>query len=124
VEYVSPVAASYALRRHGDIVGGRWIVGFKVVSNQGGAVNVPRNPGSAIQVQNTEVLKPKKAPTGVVKKPVTEGYSWDENEAPSGVLNKAAEWLVRTINLHIRPVLMAVWAIIPIVHVILLLTAQ
>ena len=111
VEYVSPVAASYALRRHGDIVGGRWIVGFKVITGSQGGVVVPRNPGSAIQVQNTEVLKPKKAPAGVVKKQVTDGYAWDESEAPTGVLNKAAEWLVSSALLSWSEADAAVWPV-------------
>jgi hypothetical protein len=37
VEYDAPIGASWALRRHGEMLGGRWLVGFKVVE---GGLNV------------------------------------------------------------------------------------
>ena len=30
VEFVSPISAQYALRRHGEIINGRWMLGLKV----------------------------------------------------------------------------------------------
>lgn len=84
------------MRRHGEIVGGKWMVGFKVAS--GGydetAEVLPHNPGSRIEVQNKSVMKPKQPAHGGGKAG-GDALAWDENEAPSGLINKAAEWLVR-----------------------------
>ena len=76
------------------------MVGFKVVEKGSeqkisGQVSVP---GGKIVVQDKgNVMKPKNATAssnpgnGQTKK---DGYAWDENEPTSGMINKAAEWLV------------------------------
>ena len=97
VEYLTPTAASYALRKHGDIIGGRWMIGFKVATGnvRVGESMVPLSSaanggGTALHVQSAPILKQKMA---MIKK-TGEEYAWDEAEAPSGFVNKAAEWLV------------------------------
>ncbi|KAK1923389.1 hypothetical protein DB88DRAFT_491022 [Papiliotrema laurentii] len=104
VTYASPIGASYALRRHGEIVGNKWMVGFKVVEpGQGvsppdaasGGIGHSSIPGSRIVVQDKgNVIKPKTAAAaGTAQKRGQEGNGWDEGEAPGGIMNKAAEWL-------------------------------
>ena len=46
--------------------------------------------GTPIRIQQNSVFKVK--PVAVKK--TGEQYAWDENEAPSGIINKAADWLV------------------------------
>lgn len=91
------MAAAYALRKHGEVVGGRWILGVRVgdVGSPsagppplpfssvmgGGAAMLRRDEraiGTPIRLQNTSIIK---APGSGVK-PVKrdEGYGWDEDE--------------------------------------------
>ncbi|WVQ95896.1 hypothetical protein IAU59_002995 [Kwoniella sp. CBS 9459] len=77
VNFGNPVSASYALRRHGEIINGRWMIGFKV-ANEGstaGCTLVPgqsanqvqtqpnrgssNGAGTPIRVQNGSIIKPK-----------------------------------------------------------------
>lgn len=72
------------------------MVGFKVASggyDETGEV-VPSNPGSRLEVRKeTSVMKVKQPVQGATKQN-GDALAWDENEAPSGLFNKAAEWLV------------------------------
>lgn len=104
VTYANPLGASYALRRHGEIVSGRWMLGFKVAgpgSTQGltlvngvGAAQqvVPASGGvgTPIQIKSGNIIRAKpKPPTQ------TDDYAWEENEQqPSGLLGRAAEFIV------------------------------
>ena len=108
VTFHSPTSALYALRRHGEIINGRWMLGVKVagpgstagctlvegtndtLGNGVGEV-IRAGPGTPFRIQHTPVLKVKPA---VVKAQTAETYAWDENEQSSGFVNKAAEWLV------------------------------
>ncbi|WVQ84778.1 hypothetical protein IAT38_006935 [Cryptococcus sp. DSM 104549] len=97
VDFSSPTAAAFALRRHGDIVGGRWMVAFKVASAGStagctlveggdglvGAMGV--GPGTPIQVQNRQIIRAKPAAQAVAKtKSGGNEYGWDEPEAQAG----------------------------------------
>lgn len=120
VEYDAPIGASWALRRHGELLGGRWLVGFKVaegglnVALGGQARNQSNGQGQAqgqvtrheggnggggigtpLQIRSQDVLRPPKpqvAAAPVQKK--QEVYSWDQEEASKGITARAAEWFV------------------------------
>ncbi|WVW87092.1 hypothetical protein I302_109149 [Kwoniella bestiolae CBS 10118] len=96
VQYSNPVSASYALRRHGDILQGKYMIGFKVVneSSQNGFTQSPgqgqgqmtsSGVGTPIRVQEGKsIVKPRAAP---VKKVVNANgggggneYNWDDTE--------------------------------------------
>lgn len=100
VTYANALAASYALRRYGEIVSGRWMLGFKVagpgstsgltlVNGAGEDGPVIPGAGNAIEVKSQNIIKAKPKP--VVH---SEDYAWDEPEAQSGLLGKAAEFIV------------------------------
>ncbi|BEI83907.1 hypothetical protein CcaverHIS002_0405110 [Cutaneotrichosporon cavernicola] len=100
VTYATPLAASYALRRHGEIVSGRWMLGFKVAgpgSTQGltlvngisSAVAPSVGVGIPIQVHTGNIIRAKPKPQAQ-----TDDYAWDESEPqPSGLLGRAAEFI-------------------------------
>ncbi|ORX37538.1 hypothetical protein BD324DRAFT_382416 [Kockovaella imperatae] len=117
VTFHSPTSALYALRRHGEIINGRWMLGFKVAGpgstagctlvdghgpssgqasqnghggNSNGEIMSRPGPGTPLRIQNTSVLKQKPA---AVKAKSTESFAWDESEESKGLVNKAAEWL-------------------------------
>ncbi|ODN79288.1 hypothetical protein L202_03300 [Cryptococcus amylolentus CBS 6039] len=99
VEFATPLAASYALRRHGDIIQGKWMIGFKVgnggsmegfnagAAAEGGEAVVvpPPAAGTPIRVQNASILRPKPVPQAVVKAAKSGNeYAWDEPEGQPG----------------------------------------
>lgn len=105
VTYANPLAASYALRRHGEIVSGRWMLGFKVAgpgSTQGLTLvnGVPPTQsvvpaggvgaGIPMQINTGNIIRAKpKPPTQ------TEDYAWEETEQqPAGLIGRAAEFIV------------------------------
>ena len=88
VEYATPTAASWALRRHGEVIASRWIVGFKVVT-AAEAASIPRSSGGPIPIVNVDVLKPKPA---AVKN--TDSYPWEEADKANTFGDRVAEWLV------------------------------
>lgn len=101
VTYGDPLAASYALRRHGEIVNGRWMLGFKIAgpgSTQGltlvsGVGPAPVNSsaaGNAVELKSASIIRPKPKASEVAK----EDYAWEEPEQPSGILGRAAELIV------------------------------
>jgi hypothetical protein len=100
VQYGTPVAASYALRRHGEIVSGRWMLAFKVAgpgSTQGvtvvnGATTVippTVGAGTPIPIKNTNIMRAKPAAPKA-----QEEYAWEQPEQQSGILGRAAEFIV------------------------------
>ncbi|KLT38674.1 hypothetical protein CC85DRAFT_289300, partial [Cutaneotrichosporon oleaginosum] len=101
VTYATPLAASYALRRHGEIVSGRWMLGFKVAgpgSTQGlTLVNgmaptavVSAGVGTPIQLNTGNIMRAKPKPQAQ-----TDDYAWEENEQlQSSLLGRAAEFIV------------------------------
>lgn len=99
VTYANPLAASYALRRHGEIVSGRWMMGFKVAgpgSTSGltlvDGVAPPAasdGVGNAIEVKNQNIIKAKPKPQAP-----SDDYAWDEPEQQHGLLGRAAEFIV------------------------------
>lgn len=108
VEFETPTGASFALRKHGEVIAGKWMVGFKVASGgalesytpinnggeRGGEIVQSGGIGTPIRVQNTSIVKQKpQAP-----KKTGEGYAWEETEQPSGIINKAAEWFVSAVR--------------------------
>ena len=62
-------------------------------TNGGEMISRP-GPGTPLRVQQTSVMKTKPASAAVKTNMNGETYAWDEAEAPSGIINKAAEWLV------------------------------
>ncbi|WVR07929.1 hypothetical protein IAU60_004972 [Kwoniella sp. DSM 27419] len=102
VTYTAPLAASYALRRHGDIISGRWMIGFKVSNGDStaGCTLVPGhngdmairtgNPGAGtpmrINSNSAAIIKPKAAAQPVVKASSANNneYGWDEPEQQGG----------------------------------------
>jgi len=129
VQYANALAASYALRRHGEIVSGRWMLAFKVagpgstqgltlvngVSSTTDAV-VPAPPpgpgaGNPIQIKNANIMKTK--PKAAV---VKDEYLWEEPEQQSGILGRAAEFIVSCLmfallTLPVRPLVFLVCTI-------------
>ena len=102
VEYQNPTAASYALRRHGDIINGRWMLGFKVAGSgstsgctlvEGQDGLVARGAGTPIRIQNTPIIR-QKAPLLQSK---GDDYAWEEGEKPVGWSNWVAEKLVSAV---------------------------
>lgn len=106
VQYANALAASYALRRHGEIISGRWMLAFKVAgpgSTQGlTIVNgvssasevAPLGIGTPLQVHHENILRPK--PKAMITK---DEYAWEEVEQPSGILGRAAEFIVSDTSL-------------------------
>jgi len=105
VEYANPIAANYALRRHGEIVQGRWMLGFKVagpgslagctlvqgdVEPARGDAGSGGSAGTPIRVQNAQIIRQKQ----VVAKSKGEEYAWEDGEKPVGWGNWVAEKLV------------------------------
>ncbi|KAL7421066.1 hypothetical protein Q5752_003950 [Cryptotrichosporon argae] len=116
VEFADPLSASYALRRHGEIVLGRYMLGLKVAGpgSTAGLTLVPGVPveeigtgfgipqgaqtgsgavalggaGTPMRVQNREIMRPRPA-----AKTGTEAVAWEDERAPSGILGKAAEFI-------------------------------
>ncbi|OXC85498.1 hypothetical protein J005_02125 [Cryptococcus neoformans] len=102
VEYTTPMGAAYALRRHGEVLGGQWMIGFKVAIGgamegigsapgegdaQGSSSQVPPpTAGTPIRVQHKEILRPKVVQPVVAKAAVKSGndYAWDEPEGSGG----------------------------------------
>jgi hypothetical protein len=103
LEYEDPVSAAYALRKHGEVVAGRYILGVRV-----GDVGIPsaapppdyrndqvarrgneRQIGTPIRMQTASVLK---APgSGVKQAKRDEGYGWEEEEGKGNwILEKLA----------------------------------
>nr|XP_031858298.1 uncharacterized protein CI109_006269 [Kwoniella shandongensis]KAA5525370.1 hypothetical protein CI109_006269 [Kwoniella shandongensis] len=105
VDYSTPLAASYALRRHGEIINGRWMLGFKVVregsmagctvldqpagitagaSSGGGGGGA----GTPLRVQSrADIIKPRQQQALIPANKSTAGsnaaaneYAWDEPE--------------------------------------------
>lgn len=105
VQYANSLAASYALRRHGEIVSGRWMLGFKVagpgstqgltlVNGVGSAAtsSTAANGGGAgtpVQLMNANIIRSKPKPA-VAK----DEYAWEEPEQPNGIIGRAAEFIV------------------------------
>ena len=99
------MSAAYALRKHGEVVAGRYILGVRV-----GDVGIPsaapppdyrnnevarrneRQIGTPIRMQNTSVMK---APgSGVKQAKQDEGYGWEEEEGKGNwILEKLASLL-------------------------------
>ncbi|OCF34382.1 hypothetical protein I317_06523 [Kwoniella heveanensis CBS 569] len=122
VNYGNPVSASYALRRHGEIINGRWMVGFKVAGegSTAGCTLVPGGQGQAgqasnqvqnrgngagtpIRVQSGSIIKPKannttqpiaRAAGTVTNAGSGNDYAWDEPENQGGWGNWVSERLV------------------------------
>ncbi len=99
VEYDTPTAASYALRRHGEILNGRWMLGFKVATTgstsgctlvDGGDGVVARGAGKPIRVQSAPIIRQRQ----VVVQNKAEDYAWEDGEKPVGWGNWVAEKLV------------------------------
>ncbi|WVQ66210.1 uncharacterized protein L199_004389 [Kwoniella botswanensis] len=97
IQYTNPVSASYALRRHGDIIQGRYMIGFKVQNenSSNGLTVVPNSStnqstgtgaGTPIRVQEGKsIVKTRQPPQPIQKvNSTTSGggndYSWDELE--------------------------------------------
>lgn len=107
VTYGNPLSASFALRRHGEIVNGRWMLGFKVAgpgSTQGltlvSGVSPPAvnstSAGNAIELKSSSIIRPKPKASEVAK----EDYAWEEPEQPSGLFGRAAELIVSSSKLR------------------------
>ncbi|KAK8849833.1 hypothetical protein IAR55_005169 [Kwoniella newhampshirensis] len=103
VDYTTPLAASYALRRHGEIINGKYMLGLKVVregstagcslleegqsqqqqqmTQRGGS-----GAGTPLRIQNrTDIIKPKQQAVQPTNKTASTGagandYAWDEPE--------------------------------------------
>ncbi|GMK59360.1 hypothetical protein CspeluHIS016_0703750 [Cutaneotrichosporon spelunceum] len=99
VTYATPLAASFALRRHGEIVSGRWMLGFKVAgpgSTQGltlvsgiSPVAPSTGAGTPVQLHTGNIIRAKPKPQAQ-----TDDYAWEESEQqPSGLLGRAAEFI-------------------------------
>ncbi|ORY34563.1 hypothetical protein BCR39DRAFT_513394 [Naematelia encephala] len=105
VEYASPTSASWALRRHGDIVSGRWMIGFKI----GGAGSLAgctlvdgHTPPSAVGAGEMGMgsgagtpIRPQSA-AGALRKPKVqvkpgEEIPWDEGDVQQGWTGWIAE---------------------------------
>jgi hypothetical protein len=103
LEYEDPVSAAYALRKHGEVVAGRYILGVRV-----GDVGIPsaapppdfrshevarrtneRQIGTPIRMQTSSVLK---APgSGATQAKRDEGYGWEEEDGKGNwILEKLA----------------------------------
>nr|XP_018260101.1 uncharacterized protein I303_07018 [Kwoniella dejecticola CBS 10117]OBR82259.1 hypothetical protein I303_07018 [Kwoniella dejecticola CBS 10117] len=108
VTYDSPISASYALRRHGDILNGRYMIGFKVhsdSSSNGCTLSSTQNPnsnstqnqqlqgnnnsgaGTPIRIQDKSIIKPRQQPpnhsqhsTSATTQRPNNDYAWDDNE--------------------------------------------
>ncbi|RXK37505.1 hypothetical protein M231_05226 [Tremella mesenterica] len=108
VTYASPTSAAYCLRRHGEIIGGRWMLGVKVVSSSSSSGftssgMVPWSEGHPGEMQRElsgemgTPLRPKEGNILRAKTPVQtkrEDYAWDEVDQGQGsVMGKMAEWL-------------------------------
>lgn len=113
LEYEDPVAAAYALRKHGEVVGGRWILGVRVgdvgspsaapppdwsVSQRTGHDGGGRQIGTPIRVQqNASVLKaPSAGGNGAKPAQRDEGYGWGEEDEGKGnwILEKLVRFLL------------------------------
>ena len=70
-----------------------WAAGDRGASAGGEMIPRP-GPGTPLRVQQTSVMKGKPAAAAMKSGMNGETYAWDEAEAPSGLMNKAAEWLV------------------------------
>lgn len=106
------MGAAYALRRHGEVLGGQWMIGFKVAIGgamegigsapgegdaQGSSSQVPPpTAGTPIRVQHKEILRPKVVQPVVAKAAVKSGndYAWDEPEGSGGWTGWVSERLV------------------------------
>ena len=128
LEYEDPVSAAYALRKHGEVVGGRWILGVRVGDvgspsapppdwsasasfgsamgtgagggGEGGGMirRGERQIGTPIRLQQASVMKTPGGVSGVQSKS-DQGYGWDEDE---GKGNWILEKLVsRALSLHL-----------------------
>ncbi|KAL1412616.1 hypothetical protein Q8F55_000363 [Vanrija albida] len=98
VQYADALFASYALRRHGEIVSGRWMLAFKVAgpgSTQGLTLvngvappvgNTQAGPGTPFEIKSTNIIRAK--PKQEVQK---DDYAWEEPEQPTSILGRAAE---------------------------------
>jgi hypothetical protein len=113
LEYDDPIGAAYALRKHGEIVGGRWILGVRVgdvgipsappppdARGGSGGGNTNRNQvarwsnerqiGTPVRMHNSSVMKaPGSGANGARR---DEGYGWEEEEVKG---NWILEKLVR-----------------------------
>ncbi|WVF68343.1 hypothetical protein IAT40_003108 [Kwoniella sp. CBS 6097] len=122
VNFGNPVSASYALRRHGEIINGRWMIGFKVASEgstagctlvQGQTANQVQTRGNGagtpIRVQNGSIIKPKvqgnnstqpiaRTANNAIGTVTNAGsgneYAWDEPENQGGWGNWVSERLI------------------------------
>ena len=119
VIYQNPTAASYALRRHGEIINGRWMLGFKVAGPEstsgctlidGGDGVVARGPGTPLRVQSAPIMRQKAA---IVQRTRGEDYAWEDGERPVGWGNWVAEKLVCSAPAKkwIRQLMRPVWII-------------
>lgn len=111
VQYTDPLYASYALRRHGEIVSGRWMLAFKVAgpgSTQGLTLvngvaptpvgNTQAGPGTPFEIKSTNIIRAK--PKQAVQK---DDYAWEEPEQPTGILGRAAELIVSLVRVPLEP---------------------
>ena len=112
VEFGTATAASYALRRHGEIINGRWMLGLKVagpgstlgctlgegvedpvgmIRAGGGGGGGGGGAGTPMRVmQNAAIIRQKP----VVQQSRGEDYAWDDQEKADGFTNRVAQWLV------------------------------
>ncbi|EIW71317.1 hypothetical protein TREMEDRAFT_67695 [Tremella mesenterica DSM 1558] len=102
VTYASPTSAAYCLRRHGEIIGGRWMLGVKVVSSSSSSGftssgMVPWSEGHPGEMQRElsggigTPLRPKEGNILRAKTPVQtkrEDYAWDEVDQGQGTDNQ------------------------------------
>ena len=108
MEYKDPTSAAFALRRHGDVVSGRWMVGFKVASpgatagytamsnGEGGESFVGgAGVGTPLRPMNKSIMRVKEVSTGGAAS--KEEYAWEEVEGGGGVTGRIADWLVSRI---------------------------
>ncbi|WWC92640.1 uncharacterized protein L201_007599 [Kwoniella dendrophila CBS 6074] len=101
VSYHNPVSASYALRRHGDILNGKYMLGFKVKNDQSSNGfqqqqqqqqqisnnNRESTAGTPLKIQNQSIVKQKQPPVSSTKKLVQSSnnsnqneYNWDDQD--------------------------------------------
>lgn len=91
LEYEDPVSAGYALRKHGEVVAGRYILGVRVgdvgtpsaapppdYRNQEAMGRNERRIGTPIRMQNTTVMKAPGSAAAQAKR--DEAYGWEEEE--------------------------------------------
>lgn len=104
LEYEDPVSAAYALRKHGEVVAGRYILGVRVgdvgipsaapppdwrMDNQIARRGNERQIGTPIRMQSTSVMKAPGSGVKAVKR--DEGYGWEEEEGKGNwILEKLA----------------------------------